>query len=544
MGVPLVHGESPSVRAALLAVTADLPAMRKVTQFLGHKADLGCSRCKFRAEREPGTIGASGRMCYFTPHSSAGRSHEEVVQQAQEFKDASTRYAARATAQKNGVRYSELVRLPYFDIVRMVTTDPMHTFLLGMVKRETELNLELLSSQQREEFVRRVKSVRIPYDVGRLPNNMFDHGEGMSGVTAAQWKTYIICYARPCLYKLLPVRPYKCMVLLSEIVSIISSPVFTEDLITSLYRLLQDHHHLFCQVYGKWAITVNYHMGLHLPDIILDLGPPQSFWCFSYERMNGILAGTPNSNRCIEVEVANRFVRDISFSNCNIPIMNATNDIPKILRDFVYPDDDEMQQPPYPQTLWVRTLLSGTSDDRLELQMLVDRGDVSDWPIELKHPCKLNVRIKGAIFTEIRTFFEGLYGNDLEYIQPRIHKYGRCMVNGQHFSSDFNSTDRGSVVKSMFVIDDGEIAPYFGIVRFYFKITTVVQHESKTHHLAYVSWLKFKSSRPEPLSNLYEVTKQLYLKDRIISPRRFLCRCVLVSPNTSLSVSLVSELPK
>lgn len=65
--------------------------------------------------------------------SSAGRSHEEVVQQAQEFKDASTRYAeveAELEKQKkeNG--------LPYFDIVRMVTTDPMHTFLLGMVKCE------------------------------------------------------------------------------------------------------------------------------------------------------------------------------------------------------------------------------------------------------------------------------------------------------------------------------------------------------------------------------------------------------------------------
>ncbi len=55
------------MRAALLAVAADLPAIRKVTQFLGHKADLGCTRCKFRAKREPHTAGASGKMSYFTP---------------------------------------------------------------------------------------------------------------------------------------------------------------------------------------------------------------------------------------------------------------------------------------------------------------------------------------------------------------------------------------------------------------------------------------------------------------------------------------------
>lgn len=74
----------------------------------------------------------------------------------------------------------------------MSSTDPMHTFLLGMVKHETRLNLKLLNSLQTEEFIRRVKSVRVPYDLGRLPNNMFDKSEGLSGITAAQWKLYVI----------------------------------------------------------------------------------------------------------------------------------------------------------------------------------------------------------------------------------------------------------------------------------------------------------------------------------------------------------------
>ena len=33
------------VKAALLGVTSDMPALRKISQFLGHKADLGCSHC-------------------------------------------------------------------------------------------------------------------------------------------------------------------------------------------------------------------------------------------------------------------------------------------------------------------------------------------------------------------------------------------------------------------------------------------------------------------------------------------------------------------
>ena len=51
-----------------------------------------------------------------------------------------------------------------------------------MVKRETVLNLRLLSSSQREEFIRRVKSIRMPYDVGRLPSNIFDSSDEMNGV--------------------------------------------------------------------------------------------------------------------------------------------------------------------------------------------------------------------------------------------------------------------------------------------------------------------------------------------------------------------------
>ena len=538
-GVPLYEGCSQNMKAALLCVTSDLPALRKVTQFLGHKADLGCSRCKFRGEREPGTAGASGRMSYFTSGNHEKRSHNQIIQQGREYLSATTKARAANIAQKNGVRFSELLKLPYFDIVRMSVTDPMHTFLLGMVKRETVLNLRLLSSSQREEFIRRVKSIRMPYDVGRLPSNIFDSSDEMNGVTADQWKTYIITYARPCLYKLLTGRPYDCLVLLSQIITMMASPVFDADSLSTLYRLIHEHHNLFCRVYGKWSVTVNYHMSLHLTEMISDVGPPQSFWCFGYERLNGVFAGTPNSNRCIEV--ANRLLREAAFSNTDAPAIDVSV-VPHPLKEFISsPDDDHF--PPYPHTFHLLSLLSNTGDrSRFEVQQDLDRGLVEDWPVHLNYPTKKNFRCHGILLAEMRSFFEDLYGNGLDYLVPRIDKYGRCEVNGQSFSSDFNSTDRGSIVKVMFVDGDDELTPYFGIVRYYFTATTMLNHESFTHQLAYVTWLKFRHSSPEPLSKLYGVTKDLYRKDRILSPRRFLRRCVLVSPNHAVPFSLVAEL--
>ncbi len=64
---------------SIMAIAADLPAIRKITQFMGHKADLGCTKCKFKAEREPKTVGATGKMSYFTSSPSEERCHEEVA---------------------------------------------------------------------------------------------------------------------------------------------------------------------------------------------------------------------------------------------------------------------------------------------------------------------------------------------------------------------------------------------------------------------------------------------------------------------------------
>ena len=91
-----------------------------------YKADLGCSICQFRAKREDGRT-AAGRMSYYTSYDDPEplRRAEDVRRQAKEYEAAYKRSEkqARETAQRNGVRSSELLRLPYFD--------PMHKNVSG-----------------------------------------------------------------------------------------------------------------------------------------------------------------------------------------------------------------------------------------------------------------------------------------------------------------------------------------------------------------------------------------------------------------------------
>jgi len=47
-------------------------------------------------------------------------------------------------------------------------------------------------------------------------------------------------------------------------------------------RLVEDN-------YGPEMITPNIHLSLHLTECCRDYGPMYAFWCYSFERMNGIL---------------------------------------------------------------------------------------------------------------------------------------------------------------------------------------------------------------------------------------------------------------
>ena len=106
----------------------------------------------------------------------------------------------------------------------------------------------------------------MPYDLGRLPMSI-KNADGLSGLAAQQWKDFACVYARPRFVGLLSDKLFKSLCLLCEIVVCISKPTLNEDVV-NLYRLVQDHHRTFTAAYGKWSTSINYHMTLHICDVI------------------------------------------------------------------------------------------------------------------------------------------------------------------------------------------------------------------------------------------------------------------------------------
>ena len=48
--------------------------------------------------------------------------------------------------------------------------------------------------------------------------------------------------------------------------------------------------------------TMNIHLYLHIKDIMFDLGPFHAFWCFLFERYNGILGLYSTKMKAVEVQ--------------------------------------------------------------------------------------------------------------------------------------------------------------------------------------------------------------------------------------------------
>ena len=46
----------------------------------------------------------------------------------------------------------------------------------------------------------------------------------------------------------------------------------------------------------------------HLKDCLIDFGPPHAFWCFVFERCNGILGFLHTNNKSIEIQVMKKFL--------------------------------------------------------------------------------------------------------------------------------------------------------------------------------------------------------------------------------------------
>ena len=215
------------------------------------------------------------------------------------------------------------------------------------------------------------------YDVGRLPNSLGEKLE-FSKLTADPWKNFALIYAKLCLWELLPPESYESIWLLCEIAKTVVQPALTNADISRLDCLINLTTSVgFERNYGRFEVSINYHMALHIPDMIKDFGPPHSFWCFSFERMNGVLSGLPNSYQHIELELFTKFLKDVDIGSVLPPDPLVTS-WPH-LEDILPVEREVPSLAVHPSLLnfRIKSMFATYAQDRYDLQRSINKGDIT-----------------------------------------------------------------------------------------------------------------------------------------------------------------------
>ena len=70
------------------------------------------------------------------------------------------------------------------------------------------------------------------------------------------------------------------------------------------------------------------HLHMHLKDCLLDYGPPYAFWCYPFERYNGILGQYHTNRRAIESQLMKKFCHSQAYVNGDVLSLEFGNYLP------------------------------------------------------------------------------------------------------------------------------------------------------------------------------------------------------------------------
>jgi hypothetical protein len=520
-----------NVQAAVICYACDIPAARKLCGHISFR--IACHRCEklatFDSMGQPNFSGFGNMEQWFVT-----RDIEKIRNDALLWKSCNSEEARRKHVSETLVRWSEMHRLPYFDAVQFLIVDPMHCLFLGIAKWiVTRLWINdgkgKLSLKDIETMQSRVNTIKIPSDIGRIPSKI----EGFSGFTADQWKTFILIYATTITWDLLDNADKEILSYFVRACNILVCRIVSKSGLKEAHRLLLSMVKLVEQHYGPETISPNMHLCLHICECVYDYSPTHSFWCYSFERMNGLLGNIiqiKNSRYFyIIFAILNIFLFTGSFHSSNRhiePEMIRTVQHYSILDELSLQIDDQGQH--LSKTLPfvafkenVGSLTDHNDSDQNDLDLMEflkmsknvkeKAGTGSEpFPGEFLKPTKSNVKLPPDILSLLVKYYENAYNCPFESLSkihlsmgstvvlPNVDKFARLRLGAEIFGSEFSKRYINSAnILARFVLDDDTIDTYSGQVQFFFehKIQLPDMDQPVTHSLAFVRWYQATDDR-------------------------------------------------
>ena len=233
------------------------------------------------------------------------RTDEEHIELAKDIQSQTTKTSKEAKESEYGVRYSTLFELPYWKPVTMHCIDGLHNLYLGSSKGTFEVMIDtgVLDYQKLKEIDSRMTRLKLPTDIGRIPHSMSSGYKRMKG---DEWKTWLLVYSLYCLKGIIPNTYYNMWTTFVLACKLITKRQIQVNDLERAHDLFVLYANKYVELFGKEKCTFNIHLHLHIKECILNFGPIYAYWCFSFERFNGILGSYHTNIHDISLLVSNK----------------------------------------------------------------------------------------------------------------------------------------------------------------------------------------------------------------------------------------------
>ncbi|GET54634.1 hypothetical protein GLOIN_2v1776801 [Rhizophagus irregularis DAOM 181602=DAOM 197198] len=466
-----------NIRLALICCSNNIPAARKLC---GHiSASVSCHRCYKTANSN-----GNGNKSNFGGFDDmvdwfVERDLDEHRRNAELWRLCKSEEERKRHVSSIHVRWSELLRLPYFNPIRYLVIDSMHCLFLGIahwIIKKLWIDGNKITKQDLEKW----KSEQNTYKYPRIWGVFQIKSQLEKDFPDLRLTNRKRNFVRAC--SLLVYRIIDC------------------DILNEAHERLLKVATLIEENYGPERITPNLHLCLHIADCCQDYGPLYSFWCFSFERMNGILSSFPNSNRQIEIELLRIIMRNwrldnlVSVQSNNVKLVEALKLIQPRLTSGSLAAYDNFN---YTELYQFRKVFFQEVDETIV--------GSEPFPGEMLTPCKNWVALPDDIYQILTEYYNIAYdlqfvtiaeststsSRDAIVVPNMVDQFGRVRISAEVFGSAMAPRYlKNANVLAKFIQNNETTDLFPGQVQYYFEHTVRISGELKTHRLVFVKWYK------------------------------------------------------
>ena len=521
-------GIAVKTRIALICTACDMPAIRKTCGFVGHRATFGCSKCLCEFKHlKGGGMEWSGEFGTWPL-----RTLQEHKQNCERYLQCQNPSQQSKFASEYGVRFTVLLNVPYFNPVQHHVIDPMHNLLLGTTKHMMEIwiKLGLIGNSQLSTIEKVVSNISCPQDVGRLPLKI---GSSFSGFTADQWRVWTTVYSPIALKNVLPDNHLRIWLLFVRACTILCTKIINKAEMRNACNYLKQFCLKFIDAYGHQHFTPNMHMHLHLEECCTDYGSIYGFWCFAFERFNGILGSYQTNKKNVESQLMKKFLLQQKISSMCLP--DELKQYFNILSSF-FPEKGTLKSNGVLTTAEALKLHSLSNSSLETLQ--------AEYPNDLYFSIDSDVTLLPKLYEKVLTTIEAarikslyniLYPNyHIQHFSLLAQKSNNVILYGQLFHCKNNRQAKNSIFTAYWPANSNNLSSkricqinYFIQHSIIMKSTVTQQTVTAQHLFSYVSWYK-EHSKYDWFGTSATVCKTTTEEDscyNYIPLQRLLCPC-------------------